>query len=40
MSKAIATIKDAFVWQANLVEDHPWLTIGGIWILAGLAIAF
>ena len=40
MPKTITIIKDAFVWQANLVERNPWLAVGGIWILAGLAITF
>jgi hypothetical protein len=40
MSKAINIIKHSFVWQADFVEAHPWLSVGAIWILAVLAIAF
>jgi hypothetical protein len=40
MSKAINVIKDSFLWQVDFVEGHPWLSIGAIWVLAVLAIAF
>lgn len=40
MSKAINIIKDSFVWQADFVAGHPWLSVGAIWVLAVLAIAF
>ena len=40
MSKAITTIKDFFIRQADLVEGHPRLSVGAIWVLAILAIAF
>lgn len=40
MSKVVTTLKDCFAWQADLVERHPRLALGGIWVLAVLAIAF
>jgi hypothetical protein len=40
MSKAINIIKHAFAWQADFAEAHPCLSVGAIWILAVLAIAF
>jgi hypothetical protein len=40
MSKIINVIKDSFVWQADFVEDHPWLCLTLIWALGILALAF
>lgn len=40
MSQAITVIKDSFIWQADFVVRHPWLSVGAIWALAVLAIAF
>jgi hypothetical protein len=40
MSKIINVIKESFVWQVDLVEDHPWLCLALIWALGILALAF
>lgn len=40
MSDLITVIKHSFVWQADFAASHPWLSVGAIWTLAVLAIAF
>jgi hypothetical protein len=38
LSKALNVLKDSFIWQADLVEDHPWWALGFIWVLGVLAL--
>lgn len=39
MSKTLNFIKDAVLWQVDIVDGHPWLSLGAIWLLAVLTIA-
>ena len=40
MSKAINFVKDAFIWQADFVQVHPWTSVALIWALALSALVF
>lgn len=40
MSQFVTVIKGSFTWQAGFAARHPWLSVGAIWTLAVLAIAF
>jgi hypothetical protein len=40
MSKFATIIKDSFAWQADFIEDHPWVCVALIWVLGIVAVAF